>query len=146
VIVVLAIPACGAEDERLSRDDYQAALIEIVEDSAEPTGLYTDLVVERLPEDECAGRLGTFEEQVDALVERVAALQPPAGVAEIHDEFVAHARESVERVGQVRMHVADGELSCGDELNDALYGMPSSNRAERAIARLEKHGYFVFGD
>ena len=139
---------CGGDEDAdpPSREDYQAAILRIVEDSAQPTSVYTDLVVERLAAGECEDLLSRFERQVDELVERVAALQPPEGVAVIHDEFVAAARESVERVGEARGDVEAGQLSCGDELNRTLYGMPSSERADRAIARLERRGYYVYGN
>ncbi len=32
------------------------------------------------------------------------------------------------------------------ELNDHIYGMASTERAEQAIARLERRGYRVFGE
>jgi hypothetical protein len=87
-----------------------------------------------------------FRDQVNDLVERVTALEPPSEVASIQDDFVAAARRSVERVGAIARQVAAGEVSCGEQLNRMLYGMPSSDRAQRTISKLEKHGYFVFGD
>jgi hypothetical protein len=90
--------------------------------------------------------MATFYGQVNDLVERVAALEPPSKVASIQGDFVKAARRSVERVGEIEDEVAAGEVSCGRQLNDLLYGMPSSDRAERAISGLEKHGYFVRGD
>ena len=90
--------------------------------------------------------MATFYDQVNDLVERVAALEPPADVASLQDRFVAAARRSVDQVGTIRDQVKAGEVSCGPELNDLLYGMPSSNQAERAISDLEKQGYFVFGE
>jgi hypothetical protein len=146
--LAVAVSACGGEDgsDILSRDDYQAEILSIVEDSAEPTSTYTDLVVERLPADQCESLMATFEEQVDDLVERVAALQPPERIEAIHDDFVAAARDSVDRVGEIRTDVGAGEVECGQELNDMLNGMPSSDRADRLIARLEQNGYVVFGD
>ena len=35
----------GSSEERLKKADYQAKILAVLEDTAEPTGLYTDLVV-----------------------------------------------------------------------------------------------------
>lgn len=153
-ILALAITAgalvgCGGGDNEaapLSRAEYQAAIGSILQDSAAPTSLYTDLVVRSRPQGECASMMATFYDEVNDLVERVAALEPPADVASIQDEFVTAARQSVDQVGKIRDQVETGEVSCGQQLNDLLYGMPSSNQAERAISDLEKQGYFVFGE
>ena len=148
-IAALAIAGCGGEDDeqgRLSKAEYQAAILDVAEDSSAPTSLYTDLVVRSRPRAECESMMARFHDQVSDLVERIAALEPPAPVTSIHDDFVRAARQSVARVGTIEDEVAAGEVSCGRELNDVLYGMASSNRAERAIAALEKHGYFLGGE
>ena len=136
---------CGGSDESLSREDYQASIADLVQDSAEPTELHTELVLMPRSPEECTSMLAAFEEQVGDLVERVAELRPPAPVQDAHDDFVAAARRSVGRIHAVRDDVAAGKVSCGDELNRLLSGMPSARKAERAIARLERRGYVVFG-
>jgi hypothetical protein len=145
--VVLA--GCGGGDDeqqgQLSKAGYQAAVQEIVQDSAAPTGLYTDLVVRSRPQEECANIMRTFYDEVNDLVERVAALEPPTDVRSIQDDFVFAARQSVDQVGEIRDQVEAGKVSCGQELNDQLYGMPSSDQADQAISELEKQGYVVFG-
>jgi hypothetical protein len=145
-VTAVALTGCNDDQERLSSADYQAQLLAVVNDSAEPTRLYTDLVVGSRSPEKCAAAVGTLHDQVDELVERVAALRPPERVQAIHDDFVAAARTSVDRIGEVREDVANGEVSCGDELNRALYDMPSTRDAERAIAKLERQGYHVFGN
>jgi hypothetical protein len=145
-VTAVALPGCNGDQERLSQAEYQNEVLGVVEDAAEPIELNTDLVVEPPPREECATGVATLKDQVDELVNRIAALRPPRRVQAIHDDFVAAARRSVDRIGEVREDVANDELSCGPELNQALYGMPSSRKAERAIARLERRGYFVFGD
>jgi hypothetical protein len=145
VAVVLAGCGGGDDQQRLSKSEYQAAIQEIVQDSAAPTGLYTDLVVGSRPQEECASMMRTFYEEVNDLVERVAALEPPTDVESIQEDFVSAARQSVDQVGEIRDRVEADEVSCGRELNDQLYGMPSSDQAVQAISGLEKQGYVVFG-
>jgi hypothetical protein len=145
-VAAVALSGCDGDQERLSKAEYQARILAVVEDSAEPTALYTDLVVDSRPQEDCAAGVAALQDQVDALVERVAALQPPERVQAIHDDFVAAARASADRIGEVQQEVANGEMSCGTELNGALYGMSSTKEAERAIARLESQGYRIFGD
>ncbi len=145
--VVLA--GCGGGDDQqqgpLSKSEYQAAIQGIVRASAAPTSLYTDLVVGSRPQEECASMMGTFHDEVSDLVERIAALDPPTDVASIQVDFVSAARQSVDQVGEIRDQVDASKVSCGRELNDRLYGMPSSDRADQAISELEKRGYVVFG-
>jgi hypothetical protein len=143
---VVVASGCGEGEAPLSKSDYQAAILAVRDDVAEPTELYTELVVGSRSREECAAGVATLEEQVDALVERVAELRPPAQVEAIQDDFVAAARGSVDRIGDVREDVEGGDVSCGAELNRELYGMPSTREAERAIVRLERRGYFVFGE
>ncbi len=143
----MAASGCGgSEEERLTKADYQAEILAVLEDSTEPSGLYYDLVVEPLPRQQCADGVARLEDRVGELIERVAGLRPPAEVEAAHDDFIAAARTSVDRIGTVREEVAQGNVSCGDELNRELYGMPSTKEAERAIVRLERSGYFVFGE
>ena len=142
------LAGCGSEPEEsraLSESEYQDAILEIVRDSADANSLYTDLVVKSRPTELCAELISSFHEEVADLVGTATALDPPPEVAAPHRDFVAAAERSVERVGQVEAKVRAGDLSCGDELNDALYRMPSSGRAEEAISRLEEQGYVVFG-
>ncbi len=153
VASVTAVAACGCGGEedsagegRLTKAEYQAEILAVIEDSAEPTGLYTDLVVESRPPERCAEGVAALEDQVGGLIDRIAALRPPAEVQAVHADFIAAARISVDRIGAVRERVAVGDVSCGRELNDELYGLPSSNEAERAIARLERRGYYVYGE
>ena len=149
-VTALAASGCGGNDgsgeERLTKADYEAEIQAVIEDAAEPTGLYTDLVVERRPPQGCADGVAALQDQVGGLIDRIDALRPPADTEPDHDDFIAAARRSVDRIATVREDVAKGRVSCGDELNQELYGMPSTRAAERAIGRLERRGYFVFGE
>ena len=150
-VAAFALAGCGGGDDgseqpgQLSQSEYQTAIGRIVQDSVAPTGLYTDLAVHSRPQAECTRMIRTFQRQVSDLVDRAAELEPPQDIAAVHDEFVDAARESVDRVDEIRGQVEAGNASCGPELNDLLYGMPSSDRALNAIAELESQGYMVFG-
>jgi hypothetical protein len=151
LLAVVAVAAFGCGDEekeepRLSKADYQNEILAVLEDSDEPTVLYTDLVVEQRSPEECAAGVAKLHDQIDALIDRVAELTPPENAQPIQDDFVAAARRSVDQIGEAEEKVAAGDVSCGMELNDELYGMQSTDEAERAIARLERRGYFVFGE
>jgi hypothetical protein len=146
-------PAPGGEDDgrqqkqgQLSQSEYQTEILDVVNDSPAPTTLYTHLVVTSRTKDECSRMMVRFRDEVNDLVERVSALEPPSEVASLQADFVAAARQSVDRVGALQRQIAAGDVSCGQQLNDLLYGMPSSDRADRAIRKLERHGYFVYGD
>jgi hypothetical protein len=148
VASLIAAPGCGEgnNDDRLTQREYQAAILDIVEDMPEASGLYLDLVVERLPRPKCVHGVRALHDQVRRLIDRVASLEPPRNVAGIQQEFVAAANRSLDRVRAVGNEVAAGQTSCGQQLNNRIYGLPSSDRAERAISELEERGYHVFGN
>jgi hypothetical protein len=56
------------------------------------------------------------------------------------------AWRSWQRLEEIGGAVAAGRIRCGPDLTDRIYSMPSTKRAERAIARLERRGYRVFGE
>jgi hypothetical protein len=131
---------------RLTRRGYQRAITRIVGDTVKPTRLFTALVVRRRPVAECSRLMWDFTGQVGGLLDRVAALDPPPAVADIQRDFLEAAWRSWRRLERVGGDVAAGRVRCGRELNEQIYGMPSTKRAERAIARLERRGYRVFGE
>jgi hypothetical protein len=131
---------------RLSRGAYQRRIDAIVLDTARANDLYTDLVAERRSVRRCARLMWNFTGEVGRLLERVAALDPPLVAARIQRGFLAAARRSWHRLEQVARRVAQGRVRCGADLNERVYGLPSTKRAERAIARLERRGCRVFGE
>jgi hypothetical protein len=131
---------------RLTRRGYQRAIWRLVSDTAEPTRLFTALVVRRRPVAECSRLMRDFTRLVGLLLGRVAGLDPPPAVAGIQHEFLDAAWSSWRRLEKVRGDVATGRVRCGHDLNDRIYDMPSTERAERAIARLQRRGYRVFGE
>jgi hypothetical protein len=131
---------------RLMPREYQRAITRIVSDTSEPTRLFTELVVRQRPVAACSRLMWDFTGQVSRLLRRVAFLDPPPAVAGIQREFLRAARISSWRLQRIAGDVAAGRVRCGRDLNDRIYGMPSTERAERAIARLERRGYRVFGE
>jgi hypothetical protein len=148
-MALLSLSGCSeGNSERLTRDDYQERILEIVggEDAREATRLYTDSVAQTYGREQCAARVRKLHEHLEAIVEKVAEIRPPSDAEAAQRNFLAAARESVGQVGNVVDGVASGQFQCGEDLNGRLYGMPSTRRAEQAIARLEEQGYHVFGD
>jgi hypothetical protein len=130
----------------LTRRAYQRAIIRIVGDSVVASRLFNELVVRRRPVAECSRLMWDFTGEVGRLLGRVAGLDAPPAVAGIQRDFLDAAQQSWERLEQVGAAVAAGRVRCGRDLNDRIYGMPSTERAERAIDRLERRGYRVFGE
>ena len=143
-----ALDATAAEGRAaaLTRDEYQAEIHRITADTEEATTLFFDVVYGERPSAECAELVGRLHDEVDRLIDQAAALRPPADVATVHQEFLTPAQESVRRIEEIQAQVESGEVSCGRELNGVLYGMPSTEDAERAIAEIERQDYVVFGE
>jgi hypothetical protein len=156
MLVVLAsvAPACGSNSsasstahERLTKQQYQSRLHELAwVDGVAATQLFDALVTGPRPQADCASDARAFRAQLRAILTKVEALSPPENVAEFQDEFLTAAGESVDKVNQVLDDVEAGKLACGDEVNRAIYGLPSTDRAERAVSRIESKGYVIFGE
>ena len=131
---------------RLTPRGYQRAIWRVLSDTTEPTRLFTALVVRRRPVAECSRLMRNFTGRVGQLLGRVAGLDPPPAVAGIQREFLVAAWSSWRRLEKIGGDVTTGRVRCGDDLNNRIYGMPSTERADRAIARLERRGYRVFGE
>jgi len=132
--------------EPLTKEEYQQGILAVRERAGPAESLYEDLVVDELPQEQCAERARRFHIALAGIVSDVEALTPPEDVAALQERFLVAARESVDEVGRVVERVEAGELRCGDELNSALYGLPSTERANAVLPELESKGYFVFGE
>ena len=73
---------------RLTRRGYQRAISRIVDDSAETTRLYDNLVVRPRPVATCSRLMWDFTGRVGRLLERVARLDSPPTVADIQRAFL----------------------------------------------------------
>jgi len=136
---------CGATD-RLSKGEYVDRLraIESSPAAQEATRLYDHVVVDpALPRPRCGSTMRTFEQRLDSIVDDVERLKPPQEAQELQDEFVDAARDSVAAVRAAGKDVEAGRLSCGRPMNDRIYGLDSSQRAERVIMELGRKGYII---
>lgn len=132
----------------LTHDEYQRAILKILEseDTRAAGRLFTDTVANDYSSGECAKRVQALHDHLQAIVDAAAALNAPADAAESQRTFVREANESVRLVGVAAVDVGKGDLPCGMPLNRRIYGMPSTKRAQAALAILEKRGYFIFGN
>jgi hypothetical protein len=147
-IAVVMLAACSTGGGGMSRDEYQRALQGIVHsgDAREADRLYLDLVVHEYPRAACATRARSLHGRLEAILERVERLDPPADARDAQEEFLRAGRESVDRIGELVDEVAGGDLACGMAYDRRAYGLPSTARAVRAIQQLERRGYVVFGE
>jgi hypothetical protein len=142
--LALALAGCGG-DNRLSKTEYEAAVLGIVRDSeTEATHLFFDIVANDYPRKECGTKTSRFHGVLKEIVDRVEALRPPSEVADLQMRFLAAARISVDEVGEAAADVRRGRLSCGRPLNLRIYGLPSTDRAEAVLSEYRERGYFPY--
>jgi hypothetical protein len=130
----------------MSRDEYLHRLraIEAGPRARDASSLFFRLVVEPgLPRRECSAQAHRFHDDLDAIVEDVASLRPPAGVQDLQDRFVVAARESVAAVQRAAADAEAGRLRCGTAMNKRIYGLPSTQRAEEVLLALARRGYVL---
>jgi hypothetical protein len=145
-VVVVLIAGCDG-DSRLSKAEYEAAVLGIVRDlQPEANHLYFDIVANEYPLEECATKTARFHGVLKKIVDRVEALRPPSDVAGLQTRFLAAARMSVDEVGEAAADVSGGRLSCGQPLNQRIYGLPSTDRAEAVLSEYRDRGYFPYLD
>lgn len=133
--------------EPLTHEQYQQAIQDIVTgDGRTATRLYTEAVGAELTADACDQTVRGLADSLEAVVRSVEDLRPPKEAADIQGRFLDAARESIGLVRKASDDVHAGDLACGRPLNLRIYGLPSTERAQRALEQLEPLGYFVFGD
>jgi hypothetical protein len=146
-IAVASVAAgCGSSNERMSRAEYLQRLraIEAGPRASEAGALFFKLVVEPgLSRNPCATQARRFHDDLDAIVDEVASLEPPTDVQELQDRFVAAARRSVGAVGRAAGDAEAGRLRCGTAMNERIYGLPSTQRAEEVLQELARKGYVL---
>jgi hypothetical protein len=148
-LVLLAISCGGQSDAPLSKEEYEREVLSLVEGPGnEASVLYTAIVIGLIPADECTSKTARFHEVLEGIVDEVEQLRPPSDVAELQAKFLVAAHESLAEVGRAAADVENGKLSCGIDLNRRIYGLPSTDRAERVLSEVHELGYlpFLFGD
>jgi hypothetical protein len=146
---LLVAVGCGSQEnagERLTKAEYQDAIRNVLQTSQPADRLFSELVGGDLSQDGCASKLREFHAELEEIVDEVETISPPEDVADLQAEFLAGAHDSVDVVGKTIDRVETGEISCGEQLNRAIYGLASTERAERALYRIESKGYFIFGE
>jgi hypothetical protein len=147
-VVAVLVAGCGSSAstepaaEPLTKFEYQQAITKILMSSDRATQLFSDVVYEDGPE--CAAEARELHGEIERMVDEAAGLTPPDDVAALHEEFVAEARISADAVGEAAESAENGDLGCGDEMNSVIYGLPSTERAERALMQIQDKGYNIF--
>jgi hypothetical protein len=132
----------------LTHEQYQQAVNKIVssDDTREANRLFYDAVATAYETKQCSEKVRGLHEHLRSIMVQVEELRPPADAADAQREFLESAQESVRLVGVASDDVAKERLRCGRPLNARIYVMPSTARAEEALAVLKNRGYVVFGD
>jgi len=132
----------------LTHEQYQQAIIAILnsDDMRSASRLFTDTVATEHGLAQCTEKVRSFHGHLRSIVSEVEQLRPPADAVEGQRDFLAGAAESVRLVGVAADDVDTGTLTCGRELNKRIYGLASTERAEAALSKLEKSGYFFGGE
>jgi hypothetical protein len=144
VVVFMLFAGCGG-NSRLSKAEYEAAVLSIVRElQPEATHLFFDIVANEYPREECATKTARFHTVLKEIVDRVEALRPPLEVVGLQARFLAAARKSVDEVGEAAADVQRGLLSCAQPLNRRIYGLPSTDRAEAVLSEYRTRGYFPY--
>jgi hypothetical protein len=139
-LIALALTACGSSAGQLSKAEYTKRMQAIERRDEPSTGAFWDVSGHNLPREMCVRETRDLQRAVQKIVDDARALKPPAELARFHNDFLANAQQSVDAVGAAADKVQRGELRCGREMNRTIYGMPSTDRAEKALQDLADHG------
>jgi len=130
-----------------TRTAYQAGILGIVRrDAPRANRLFSGVVYPNRTGPECAAETQALHRTLQRIVRQIELLDPPANIAPLHHQVLINARKSIEVVGEASRDARRETLACGDRMNDRIYGLRSTRRAERAIRAIEAHGYVVFGE
>ena len=146
----LLLAGCMSDDgEGLSHEEYQDEIQAITAgpDVSEASLLFVELRDAFQDRAACTAKAAEFHTRLEAIVTAVEALDPPADAEAAQRDFVAAARESVRAIGRLADDVAHGRVQCGEDYRDHAYGLPSTERAEDVLRRLQQDAdYLIFGD
>jgi hypothetical protein len=130
---------------RLTREQYFAAVRRIADGPGSRASELFQTLVSDQPKEECAEAARRFEQELDSVVDEAAALSPPRHVAKLHRRFLVAARVAIDGVRPALARAQAGTLPCGEKLNEAIYGRPTTAPAEAVVEEIEANGYVIFG-
>lgn len=132
----------------LTHDRYIAALNAITTGPAldEAQRLFFRLAAGRISEEECRDGARRFADDAKEVVADVAALNPPAEVADLQERFVASASVSTSLIEKLADDVEAGRVECGQPWNRRAYGLPSTADAQEVLTELAQRGYLFVGN
>jgi hypothetical protein len=135
-------PAASAP---LTKEQYFAAVRRIADGPGSRASELFQTLVSHQPKEECAEAARRFEQELDSIVDEAAALSPPANVARLHERFLVTWRAAIDGVRPALAGARAGTLPCGEKLNEAIHGRPTTAPAEAVVEKIEAHGYVIFG-
>jgi hypothetical protein len=94
----------------------------------------------------CSKSAREFAESIHEILGSVAALKPPRNIEALQSRFLKDARVSAAKVDAAARDAEAGRLACGRDMNNRIFSLPSTLRAEATVALIEKEGYLVFGE
>lgn len=127
-------------DRPLTRDAYQADLLRLRATTGGLGRLYSRLVTAR-PRRDCRRAMRGFYRRLMRFYEEVAALRAPADAQPVQDRLTAAGLDGFRALVDVGIAVDNGDLPCGERVNDRLNGLPAMERVDAALAELEELGY-----
>ena len=145
--ICAAVGGCNSGgSDRLTKSEYLQRMraIEAGPAARNASRLFLRLVVDPgLPRSACAAKARRFHRSLNEIVTAVASLKPPIDVQALQNRFVSAAQESVDEVGRAAEDAEAGTLRCGTPMNERIYGLPSTQRAEKVLSEYAKQGYII---
>jgi hypothetical protein len=149
VAAALLVAGCGSNSgpKRLSHDDYVAAIDEI-ETSAPARDAERRFftLAAGAETSECVAGSKAFARDIHQIIGAVAALVPPADVADLQARFLVAARQSSAKIDLLAKDVAAYRVDCGSDWNHRAYALPSTIRAQKAMTELARRYELAGGD
>ena len=139
-------PAPQQSGTPLTKAQYFAAVRRIADGPGSHASQLFQTLVSEQPKEKCADAAQRFERELDRIVDEAEALSPPADVERLHERFLVSGRAAIDGVRPALARARAGALPCGERLNEAIYGRPTTAPAEAVVEKIEAEGYVIFGE